>query len=101
MNITLDLKPEVTEEAAAQAAARGVSLEAYLSSMLARLVAPISSARKNDEACRHTGAGSHEKAQDPELPARVRSVRGKYAHLGVSTEDLHQERRGDRAREGG
>jgi len=39
--------------------------------------------------------------RDPELVARVRSVRGKYARTdGVSgSEELHQERQRDKARE--
>jgi len=35
----------------------------------------------------------------PERVAQVRSIRGKYAHLEVPTEDLHRERRADKQRE--
>jgi hypothetical protein len=37
--------------------------------------------------------------RDPELVARVKSIRGKYAHLGVTTEDLHRERQADKEKE--
>ncbi len=37
--------------------------------------------------------------RDPDLLARVARIRGKYAHLGVSTEDLHRERRKDKEKE--
>ncbi len=37
--------------------------------------------------------------RDPELVARVKSIRGKYAHLGVSVGDLHLERQADQQRE--
>lgn len=31
--------------------------------------------------------------------AHIKSLRGKYAHLGVSVEDLHRERQADKAQE--
>lgn len=39
--------------------------------------------------------------RDPELVARVKSVRGKYAHTAASlgTEELHEERQRDKAKE--
>jgi hypothetical protein len=37
--------------------------------------------------------------RDLELLARVESIRGKYAYLGVSTEDLHRERQKDKEKE--
>ena len=48
---------------------------------------------------RRNGQSAQQKAPDPEIAARVKSIRGKYAHVGATTADLHQERRADRERE--
>jgi len=37
--------------------------------------------------------------RDPELVERVKSIRGKYAQVGVTTDDLHRERRADEEHE--
>ena len=37
--------------------------------------------------------------RDPEQVGRVKSVRGKYAHVGVSVADLHAERQADKEKE--
>lgn len=44
MTITLDLNPEIESRAAAHAAARGLSLEAYIQSVLEQMVPPTSPA---------------------------------------------------------
>ncbi len=43
--------------------------------------------------------GTVEPSRDPARIARVQSIRGKYAHIGVSTEDLHRERQKDKEQE--
>lgn len=49
MTVTLDLQPEVTAYAASQAAAHGISVEAYLEQVLSVLVASPSPRRISDE----------------------------------------------------
>jgi len=98
MSITLDLKPEVEEQAAMQAAARGVSLEAYLASVLEQTVLPSHSNHPSETAAGN-GTEARDDKRDPILLARVRNVRGKYAHLAITTEELHRERQADRERD--
>ena len=47
------------------------------------------------------GNGSGHVSSEPnaERVARIKGLRGKYAHLGVSVDDLHHERAADRVRE--
>jgi hypothetical protein len=45
------------------------------------------------------GENPEHRPPTPELAARVRSIRGKYAHVGATTEDLHRERQADKKRE--
>ena len=88
--MTLIIELTSIEEARLQAASqkRGVEPGEYARQLIADLPPGSSAPPKK--------AGME---RDPELVARVKSLRGKYAHLGVTTQDLHRERQEDKAKE--
>ena len=48
---------------------------------------------------RQNGTEPTPETTEAERIARIKSVRGKYAHLGVSSDDLHRDRAADKERE--
>ncbi len=48
---------------------------------------------------RSTNGENAARERDPELVARVNAIRGKYAHVGATVEDLHRERQRDKEKE--
>lgn len=90
MTIHIELSPE--QEALLAAAARQQGLEPaelahiWLTEHLPELQVTRPGCSGNQES-------------DPDLARRVQSLRGKYAHVGATTELLHRERQLDKARE--
>ena len=104
MTLTLDLSQPLDQEIASEARREGVSESEYairLLSFAAHLLrepaAPFQEAVWEFRSTR-TRSSAAESPRDEERFARVRSIRGKYAHLGATTEDLHRERRVDESR---
>lgn len=93
MTLHIELTPEQEARLAAAARQRGLDPVALARELLAESLPELPSPVNGD------GAGG--KKRDPELVARIRSIRGKYAHVGATTEDLHQERQADKERDPG
>ena len=90
MSLTIELTAEQEARLAAAARDRGLAPAELAQKLLTEQLPEL--AGVNGER-----PGSPER--DPELLARVRSIRGKYAYLGVTTEELHRERQADKERE--
>jgi hypothetical protein len=89
MRLTIELTPEQEARLTAAAQQRGLG-PAELAQELLTVHLP--------ELTPVNGDPSGATERDPELVARVGAIRGKYAHLGVTTEDLRRERQADRER---
>ena len=90
MTLTIQLTPEQEARLAAAAEERGLAptelVQELLTEQLPRLTPVARQRPQNME-------------RDPALVARVRRVRGKYAGVGATTEDLHRERRAENVRD--
>jgi hypothetical protein len=93
MALTIQLTP-TEEERLEQAAKRQGLPAAELARQLLSIQLPPVSLEKPSSTETST---NHER--DPELVARVRRLRGKFAALTVHAEDLHRERHGDKEKE--
>lgn len=80
MTLTLELPPEIEEQLRTKAAKAGQDVGTYVAHILA------------------STAASNESGEAARLAA-IRSLRGKYAELGISSEDITRERQKDMKRE--
>lgn len=91
MTLVIELTPEQETRLTAASQQRGLAPGELVQEMLTERL---------PELCSHVNGGnSGTEVQDRELVARVSGIRGKYADVGVTTEDLHRERRADKERE--
>lgn len=90
MTLQINISPSQEARLAAEAEQQGLEpgelVQRLLAEHFAELPAPDGAARFGGEA-------------RSQRVTQVRSIRGKYAHLGVTTDDLHRERRADKQRE--
>jgi hypothetical protein len=87
MTLQIELTAEQEARLAAAARQRGVAPAELAQELLTEHLPQIVSVNAENSGSRK---------RDPELAARVRSIRGKYAHVGATTEDLHRERQAER-----
>src|SRR2546421_553541 len=90
MALTIELTSEQEARLAAVAETRGLAPAELVQELLREQLPRLSPMMRQSP---------RTKERDPALVARVRSVRGKYAHLGATTADLHRERQVDKERE--
>ena len=83
MTLTIDLPPALEARLQAAAQSRGVQPEVIATTLLADHLPTVENAAP--------------KERDPALVARVKSVRGRFAHTGaLSSEELQRERQSDK-----
>ena len=90
MTLTIELTPEQEARLAAAAEQQGVAPVELAREILTAHLPQIT--RVEEE-------GSRKSERDPQLAARVSSIRGKYARFAVTTEALHLERQAEKLRE--
>jgi len=91
MILTIDFTPTEQERVAAAARQKGLDPAAFIKKLIAESLPPVPNA---------TGDAPRT-IRDPELAARVRAVRGKYAHTAKESgsEELHRERQRDKEKD--
>ncbi|MDQ2798832.1 MAG: hypothetical protein M3Y13_04210 [Armatimonadota bacterium] len=94
MTLTLDLPRSLNEEIVQEAQREGVSTPEYATRLLSFATAFL----KENPSIPLQEAVPEKQERDQARLAHIRSIRGKYAHLGVTTEDLHREHRIDESR---
>ena len=94
MTLTLELSPALEARLKALARTRGVDPVEIATELLADHL-PVAPAEPLQNGTTAT------LERDLDRVARVQSIRGKYAHLGVRVEDLHRERQAEKEREEG
>ena len=86
MTLQIDITQDQEARLAAEAEQQGVDLRELVHRLLTAHLAEATGENSSGE-------------RDPDHVARVRRIRGKYADLGVTADDLHLERQADKARE--
>jgi hypothetical protein len=88
MTLHIELTPEQEAWLTAKARREGLALAELARRLLNNQLPELPAANGDDYG-----------RKDPARLAQVRAIRGKYAHVGATSEDLHEERRAERKRE--